>query len=75
MEDNLLEGLATLRHDEEADGGAARGEGLFDRAATGDDLFTLGERQDLRQLALGRTGIRALPRRSVGPAIRSRTEA
>ena len=39
VEDELFEGVASLRHDQEPERGPAGGEDLLDRAATGDELL------------------------------------
>jgi hypothetical protein len=64
MEDQPLEGLTSLRHDEQPAGGASGDERLLDRASPGDELFALGEqvrRRDSRPIGIGRTA------RSVAP--------
>ena len=49
MQDQLLEGAAALRDDEQADGRPTGDEGLLDRTAAGDELLVrpkiLGRRQ------------------------------
>jgi hypothetical protein len=49
MQDQLFERGATLRDDEQADGGPAGDERLLDRATSGDQLLTLAERVGRRQ--------------------------
>jgi hypothetical protein len=49
VQNDALERLATLRDDEQPDGGAAGHEDLLDRAPTGDELFLVPEQSDLRR--------------------------
>jgi hypothetical protein len=51
MQDDLLERLAAMRDDEEADGRSPSGEGLFDRPPAGHDLLVRTERHDLLAIA------------------------
>lgn len=65
MEDELLEGVPSLRDDEEAIGGATGGEDLLDRTAAGDELLVRAKEVGRGQGSLGtrpRGGLEPRPR-------------